>query len=1667
MSILRLRDSLFACILLLTAAFFSQTEPVYAATVTWDGGGADTNWSTCQNWSGDSCPGVADVATFNATSTKNASIDANISVAGLDIQPGYSGTITQNSSMTITVGSSNWNQEGGTFSGGDSTIDINGTFTLSGSSVFTSTTGMLEINSGNTSVTLFQQSGGTFNHNGGSVKFDSSSSCGHFTMTIDVDSSITFHHLELDTSNVCSSATYNTGAGDTVTTAGTFTYSDSSGGGRIRLGSGTWEAQGNIVISGGDDDATGTLTVNGSGNQEYTYSSGNGPRIEIDKATGTVTPAVGMTNLNVNGLTLTAGNFTAPTGTLTIAPCATSSETVLAVANGTTLTHNNGTVSFMPDNLTCSGLTFTIDVDTTLTLNHVIAAATQNCQRPILTTAAGDTIIAAGNLTFGDEKVNGSWEARGDVTIEAAMNGGSATLTFSGNGNQTYTDNGGDEPDGNITIAKTGGAVVLASSADWNATGQDLALTGGTLDLGGYDLSVADQFTITGTGTLRLHGNESLSGGPDSIAKTGLVYYDRAGETTALKDISYGSLIIGSSGSAVYHLPTATLDINGDLTLSGGTLAVTAAQTITLSGSWLTDGGAFSAGTGTVTLNGGIQTLSGSTTFYNLAKTTSSPQTLTFAATTTQTITNALTLEGAAGNLLTLQSSQGGTQWKFDPQGTHSINQISVSDSNNINATAIDCSSSICTDGGNNTNWTFSGKSSTSTALTSNNNPATFGENIVLTATITPSDATGTVTFQSGATVLGTATIGQGSGSLTVSDFGIGAYSLTATYGGDANYEESTSAALSQVVDKIVTTTTLASSDLTSTFGQFITLTATVSPSSASGTVTFQSGATLLGTATVGQGSGSLRIPDLAAGANTLTAVYGGNATLSGSTSSTVSQVVSGLAPSLLMESDLQYGGAFRVPDGTFGGSRFGFGGRAVAFRPNTTGDSTDDTLLVSGHAQHDQVAEISIPTPVISSTLGDLNTATVIQNFADITDGKISQVDVGTDSDVGGVFTYGNRLIWTAYSGYDANAAVNVSHGTSSFTLSDTTDAEGMFRVGSTLNPGYYAGYMTPVPAYWQSDFGVPVLTGQSNLNIITRTSAGPAAFGFDPDDLGVLEPVPDTSFLYYTSQNPLRGMQTKNDLFNYNSSVGGLVFSPQSRSVLFFGGHATGEWCYGDPEDCNDTVRGGKGNHDVGSNYVLQVWAYDAVDLLAVKNGELNPWDLEPYAVWRPEVPISVSNPVLGGVAYDPETERIFVAQMGADTATESRPLIHVYQIQRRAVEISSLSPADNTAGITTTANLVITFNDTIGATGTGTVTIKKAADDSTVETINVASGPVTGTGTTQITINPTANLDPGTAYYVQIHPNAFPNLGGNSFAGISDTTTWNFTTLETGAPTVSTLSPADNATGVATTANLVISFNESVLPQSGVNNDIVIKQSSDNSTVETIDALSNQVTGSGTAQITVNPSVTLAENTSYYVQIGGDAFDDTEGTSFAGINDTVSWNFTTTDSTNPTVSSFSPVDNATGVATTANLVIHFSEPVDAESGNLTIKQSSDNSIVETIDVTSGQVTGGGTDSLTVNPGVTLENSTAYYVQIASTAFDDAAGNSYPGISDTTTWNFTTVSGDVAPPDTFSLSPADNATGVATTANLVISFNESVLPQSGVNNDIVIKQSSDNSTV
>ncbi|HEY0927077.1 beta strand repeat-containing protein [Brevundimonas sp.] len=114
-------------------------------------------------------------------------------------------------------------------------------------------------------------------------------------------------------------------------------------------------------------------------------------------------------------------------------------------------------------------------------------------------------------------------------------------------------------------------------------------------------------------------------------------------------------------------------------------------------------------------------------------------------------------------------------------------------------------------------------------------------------------------------------------------------------------------------------------------------------------------------------------------------------------------------------------------------------------------------------------------------------------------------------------------------------------------------------------------------------------------------------------------------------------------------------------------------------------------------------------------------------------------------------------------------------------------------------------------------------------------------------------------------------------------------------------------------------------------------------------------------------------------------------------------------------PTLVSSTPSDNGTGVASSANITLTFSESVSKGNGNIYIYRG-DGTLIETISVNSVQVSGSGT-TWTIDPSVTLQGLTNYYILIDQETFADSEGAVFAGISNATTLNFTTAAVNTAP--------------------------------------------------
>ncbi|MFH1429686.1 MAG: hypothetical protein ABIH39_08085 [Candidatus Margulisiibacteriota bacterium] len=171
-------------------------------------------------------------------------------------------------------------------------------------------------------------------------------------------------------------------------------------------------------------------------------------------------------------------------------------------------------------------------------------------------------------------------------------------------------------------------------------------------------------------------------------------------------------LIIGL-GSYMYggiECGSSNIDINGHVQYSnvGDTFINADSSNWTVNGNWSNGvNGTFNCGTSTITLDGTAQTIYGINTFYNLSKTVTSADTLTFDNTDTQTVSNNLILKGAPGQKLSLRSNSDGNQYSLNlNQDTrYTLEHLDIKDCDASGGKTIDADKSK--NSGNNNNVTF------------------------------------------------------------------------------------------------------------------------------------------------------------------------------------------------------------------------------------------------------------------------------------------------------------------------------------------------------------------------------------------------------------------------------------------------------------------------------------------------------------------------------------------------------------------------------------------------------------------------------------------------------------------------------------------------------------------------------------------------------------------------------------------------------------------------------------------------------------------------------------------------------------------------------------------------------------------------------------------------
>ncbi|SDX28024.1 Ig-like domain-containing protein [Paenibacillus sp. CF384] len=380
--------------------------------------------------------------------------------------------------------------------------------------------------------------------------------------------------------------------------------------------------------------------------------------------------------------------------------------------------------------------------------------------------------------------------------------------------------------------------------------------------------------------------------------------------------------------------------------------------------------------------------------------------------------------------------------------------------------------------------------------------------------------------------------------------------------------------------------------------------------------------------------------------------------------------------------------------------------------------------------------------------------------------------------------------------------------------------------------------------------------------------------------------------------------------------------------------------------------------------------------------------------------------------------------------------------------------LSPADNAFAVSVASNFTLTFPGRVRA-NTGTISINKISDNSTVQEINVASSAVSvvssGAGSTVI-INPPADLAANTGFYILIDSGAFVDASDASkqYQGMQDATSWNFYTdpgNDTTPPSLLAERKPLNAQS-STSINLEMNFSEPVYPGTGT---ITVRTYPSGAVFASIPVTSSKVSGGGSTKIIVtDTSKTYVNNQSYYVEIGGQAFSDAKGNYYSGLSGSSAWRFTVTqDSVSPTIVTQTPANTAIDVPVLGmKLEALFSEPIllGADSSAIVIRPITSGSGGSAIATTYAIDPNNNRNLLITLNGAMLPN-TDYYVEMAAGAVMDLAGNPFDGILNQYQWTFKTSSGAAGAP-TVTRADLVGSTKIAITYNENLSTSSDSIP-------------------
>ncbi len=426
--------------------------------------------------------------------------------------------------------------------------------------------------------------------------------------------------------------------------------------------------------------SNGSTEVNFSGNGSATINSGS-ITFNNFRSSGTGTKSLGVSGISVaNNIFITAGTFNPNGVTMT----GSGISNVLTATNSTLLVDKNTTTAFS-DNYSSME---TVTLGTGSTVDYMGSGS-----QTISSSFGYENIKTS---TGGTKTLNGTTVANGSITITTS------TLTTAGNtltalsisvdGTSTFT----ASSTSTVTITGTTGPVfTLTSGGAFNANSSSFVFNGNaTMTLLSGTFTGGNAFNdVTFSPTVSVGGNKTYTPSSTAVAINGnFTINPSASVITTTLIVNLAANLTVATNKTITIQGTGTglgrIDLQS-FALSAGSMSIASTGTvlgntgsITLAGSW-TNGGTFTEGTSTVTLNSGTTAVvTGTTTFYNLTITHTAAKEVDFATSGTPIfhVTNAFVVTGSSGNLIKLYSDSAGTQWEFHPTGTASVDYADVKD---------------------------------------------------------------------------------------------------------------------------------------------------------------------------------------------------------------------------------------------------------------------------------------------------------------------------------------------------------------------------------------------------------------------------------------------------------------------------------------------------------------------------------------------------------------------------------------------------------------------------------------------------------------------------------------------------------------------------------------------------------------------------------------------------------------------------------------------------------------------------------------------------------------------------------------------------------------------------------------------------------------------------